>query len=207
MLAEAANTFGEIRLFQANFAGARDRFQEALSLREALGDQLGLAETRASTAELRMAEGKPQEAEKLLNQALAEFRKASSQDQEITTVGDLAHALLDQGKTAEALKAINSVRARALVADNQFVRSDFLIAAARADALSGGTAKAKATLENVLQVANTHGFVGIQLKARLALAEIERKKDRAKGDMLMAEVRKNAVSRGFLLIAKQAAQN
>ena len=207
MLAEAANTFGEIRLFQANFAGARDRFQEALSLREALGDQLGLAETRASTAELRMAEGKPQEAEKLLNQALAEFRKASSQDQEITTVGDLAHALLDQGKTAEALKAINSVRARALVADNQFVRSDFLIAAARADALSGGTTKAKATLENVLQVANTHGFVGIELKARLALAEIERKKDRAKGDMLVAEVHKNAVSRGFLLIAKQAAQN
>ena len=144
MLAEAANTFGEIRLFQANFAGARDRFREALSLREGRRPhQSALAETRASTAVLRMAEGQPQEAEKLLNQALDQFRKASSQDQEITTVGDLAHALLDQGKTAEALKAINSVRARALVADNQFVRSDFLIAAARADALSGATAKAR----------------------------------------------------------------
>ena len=83
-----------------------------------------------------------------------------------------------------------------------------MIAAARADALSGATAKAKATLENVMQVANAHGFVGIQLKARLAAAEIERKKgDRAKGDLLMAGVRKDAFSHGFLLIAKQAEQH
>jgi len=76
------------------------------------------------------------------------------------------------------------------------------------DALSGETAKAKASLEKILQVANTYGFVGIRLKARLAAAEIERKKgDRAKGDSLMAGVRKDAFSQGFLLIAKQAEQH
>jgi len=57
-------------------------------------------------------------------------------------------------------------------------------------------------------VADTYGFVGIRLKARLAAAEIERKTgDRPKGDSLMAGVRKDAFSHGLLLIAKQAEQH
>ena len=39
-VSEALNTFGEVRLEQANFSEARSRFQEALSMRQEIGDQL-----------------------------------------------------------------------------------------------------------------------------------------------------------------------
>src|SRR5262249_37743537 len=111
ILSEAMNSLGEIKMEQANFAEARSRFQEALTMRQDLGDQLGLAESRESVGQLNIKEGKPADAEKLLLLAREQFHKAESQDQEISTVGDLAHALVDQGRTADAMKAVDSVKA------------------------------------------------------------------------------------------------
>ena len=156
-------------------------------------------------AQLNIAEGQPAQAEKLLLLSRDEFRKANSQDQEIATVGDLAHALLDQGKTAEALKAIDSLRTAAKGIENPSVKSAFLIEAARVDAFSGKTAPALATLDSALQLANAHGFVLTQLRAKLTRAEIERKKgDAAKADAALAAIRADALSRGLPLIARQA---
>jgi serine/threonine protein kinase/Tfp pilus assembly protein PilF len=205
ILAEAINSLGEIRLAQDNLAEARDRCQEALTLREALADQLGLGETRVSIAELRLAEGQPVEAEKLLHQALEAFRKANSQDQEISTVGDLSRSLLDQNKIAEALKAVNGVRVRAESAEDPYVRSSFLIEAARVDAFSGNIAKARGILTKVSQMAISRGFVILQLKERLAAAEIEDKKgDHLKGDSDLKAIHREAQLRGLMLIARQA---
>ena len=204
ILAEATNSFGEIRLEQANFSDARSRFQEALSMRESLGDQLGIGESRESMAELNIAEGQPAQAEKLLLLSRDEFHKADSQDQEIATVGDLAHALLDQGKKADALKAIDSIRAVAKRTENPSVRSTFMIEAARVDAFSGKP-DWRATLDSVLQVANAHGFVLIQLRAKLTTAEIEQKRgNAAKADATLASIRADALSRGLPLITRQA---
>jgi hypothetical protein len=62
--------------------------------------------------------------------------------------------LVDQGKTAEALKAIDSLRTAAKGIENPSVKSAFLIEAARVDAFSGKTAPALATLDSALQLAN-----------------------------------------------------
>jgi serine/threonine protein kinase/tetratricopeptide (TPR) repeat protein len=205
ILSEAINSIGEVRLEQANFSEARSRFQEALSIREGLKDQLGMSESRESMAELNIVEGQPAQAEQLLLMARDAFHKANSQDQEVATVGDLAHALLDQGKTATALKAIDSVRALAKSAENPSVKSAFLIAAARADAFSGKAVEARAELDSALQLANAHGFVLTQFRARLAAAEIDQKKgESAKADGALASIQAEALSRSLPLIARQA---
>ena len=104
------------------------------------------------------------------------------------------------------MRAVNSVRGRALQADNPYVRLNFLVEAARVDALSGKTAEARALLEKVLEQAEQHGFVGTKLKARLVAGEIERKKGNpTRGNEELAAVQKDANARGFLLIAQNAA--
>jgi hypothetical protein len=62
------------------------------------------------------------------------------------------------------------------VLENPYVKSNFLVEAARVDAFSGKLAGAKATLESVIQTATKFGFLNTQLRARLALAEIESKR-------------------------------
>lgn len=205
VLAEGTNTLGEIRLAEADFAGARASFQEALSLRKELGDQLGVAESQNSMAELNTAEGQPAKAEKLLRESREVFHKVNSQDQEITAVADLAHALLDQGKIKDALKTIDSMRAAATRAENPFVRTGFLIEAARVDAISGKSRDARSELDSALQLASAHGFIPLQLTARLARAEIDRKKgDLANANSASAGILAEANSRGLALIARQA---
>lgn len=205
ILAEAVNSLGEVRLAQANFTDARQRYQEALSLREALGDQLGMAESRESMAQLNLAEGKPAEAEKLLILSRNAFHEANSLDQEVATVGDLLRALLDQGKTAEAVKALGSVQTMLKRVENPAVKCAFLIESARVYAWSGKSAEARSALDSALQLTAAHGFVLMQLKARLYAAEIElRKGNIAKSHADLAALRSEALSRGVLLIARQA---
>lgn len=205
ILAEGLNTAGEIRLEQANFAEARSRFQEAFKLRQDLGDELGINESRQSLAQLHIAEGQHAEAEKLLTAARDAFHKAQSQDQEVAAVADLARALVNQGKSAQALKAIESIRALAKSTENPYVKSMFLIEAARSHAFSANAAAARNELDSALQLATAHGFVLLELRARLASAEIEQKSgDAAKAVTTIASIRADALARGLPLIAREA---
>jgi ATP/maltotriose-dependent transcriptional regulator MalT len=154
-----------------------------------------------------MAEGKPAEAEQLLKVSREVFRKANSQDQEITAVGDLARALLNQGKTNDAIKAIDSMRSAAKRAENPFVRIGFLIEAARVDGFSGKLRDARSELDSASQLASAHGFIPMQLTARLVRAEIDQKKgDAANVNSASAAIAAAANSRGLLLIAQQATE-
>ena len=205
VLAEGTNTLGELRLEQANFAEARARIQEALSLRENLGDQLGVGESQATMAQLNLEEAHPAEAEKLLRLSREIFRRANSLDQEITTVGYLARALLDQGKSKDALQIIDGMRAAAKRAENPYVRIGFLIETARVDAAAGKLSDARSELDNALQLASTHGFLPLHLKAQLTRAEVDQKKGNfANIDSTASTISADASSRGLSLIAKHA---
>src|SRR5579871_2097457 len=205
ILGEAANSYGDICLAQGDFTEADRRFREALSYRQKSGEQLGLAETQMSIAELRMAEQKPVEAEKLLRSAFAEFKKESFQDSEIAAAGLLAFSLRQQGKIAEAHNALDQVQGLAAKAENPYIRANFLIDAARIALASRRPAEAKATLDSVMQTANKFGFVNTQLKARLALAEVELHGGDSRAAERLAALERNAKARGFGAIAQQAA--
>ena len=205
ILAEGLNTAGEIRLEQANFSEARSRFQEAFKLRQDLGDELGINESRQSLAQLHIAEGQHAEAEKLLIAARDAFHKAKSQDQEVAAVADLTRALVNQGKSVQALKAIESTRTLANSTENPYVKSVFLIEAARAHAVPAKAATARAELDSALQLARAHGFTLLELRAGLASAEIEQKiGDAGKAVTTITSIRANALARGLSLIAQEA---
>jgi tetratricopeptide (TPR) repeat protein len=205
ILAEAANSVGDINLAQANFSGAKEHYEESLSLRNGLGEKLGIAETWMSMAELLLAQGQPAEAEKLLRDALGEFRKQSSEDDEITAAGLLARALLDQGKSAEARNVIVSVKAQALRVENPYARLNFLVDAGRVDAFSGQLTQGRSTVDSAVKSAADYGFLGTQLHARLILGEIECKKgDATKAHAQLADLQQIARSHGFALIAEKA---
>jgi len=144
-------------------------------LRRKTGEQLGLAETWMSMAELLLATNQPSEAEQLLRNALEEFKKENSRDDEIAATGLLARALLEQGKSAEAGKTIEQAKTMVARVDNPYVQSNFFVEAARVQAFSGKSTEAVATLESVIQTAGKFGFLNTQLKARLALAILSRK--------------------------------
>jgi len=205
ILAEGLNTAGEIRLEQSNFSEARSRFQEAFKLRQDLGDELGMNETRQSLARLDIAEGQHADAEKSLIAAREAFHKAQSQDQEVAAVADLARALMEQGKAAQALKAIESIRTLAKSTENPYVKSVFLIEAARSHASTANVAAARAELAIALQLASEHGFALLELRAELADAEMAQKSgDGTKAAMAIASIRTNARARGLPLIAREA---
>jgi ATP/maltotriose-dependent transcriptional regulator MalT len=97
------------------------------------------------------------------------------------------------------------MRAAATRAENPFVRTGFLIEAARVDAISGKSRDARSELDSALQLASAHGFIPLQLTARLARAEIDRKKgDLANANSASAGILAEANSRGLALIARQA---
>lgn len=206
ILAEAANASGDIFLAQANLAAAEGKFKEAMSLREAQGDQLGRDETRISKAELLLAYEDRAAAEKLLYAALDSLRKIHAPEDEIAASGVLARTLLQEGKQQDAINVIDVVRPRALRIQNRYVRANFLVEAARVDARAGRTAAANAMLNSVLEIANQAHFVATQLKARLAIGEIEHNRnEREKAEATLAAVHRDAQTTGFLLIARQAA--
>jgi ATP/maltotriose-dependent transcriptional regulator MalT len=164
-----------------------------------------VGESQTTMAELNLAEGRPAEAEKLLRLSRDIFRKANSLDQEITAIGYLAHALLDQGRTRDALKVIDSMRADAKRAENPYVRIGFLVEAARVDAASGKSSDARSELDIALQLASAHGFLPLQLKARLARAEVDQKGGNfANANSAASTILADATSRGLSLIAQRA---
>jgi hypothetical protein len=60
-------------------------------------------------------------------------------------------------------------------------------------------------LANAIQLASEHGFALLELRARLANAEIEQKHgDAAKAVTDIASIRSGALARGLPLIAREA---
>jgi ATP/maltotriose-dependent transcriptional regulator MalT len=158
-----------------------------------------------SMAELLLAQNRPDEAEKLLREALDVFRRESSNDDEVVAAGLLARALLNQGKTPEARNMVAAARAKARKIENPYARLNFLIEAARVDALSGKLAEGRSTIEFSLKNATELGFLSTQLNARLAFGEIERKNgDAATARARLAVLEQDANAHGFVLIARQA---
>jgi hypothetical protein len=84
---------------------------------------------------------------------------------------------------------------------------NYAIAAARVRAATGATLEAVKSLNATLTEATTHGYLGAQLAARLALGETEMRSGQAvAGRSRLTALEKDATAKGFLLIAHKAAQ-
>jgi DNA-binding winged helix-turn-helix (wHTH) protein/tetratricopeptide (TPR) repeat protein len=201
--AEAMSGLGNLLLEEADFSGARKMYEQALAIRKAGGDQLTIAQTQLELAELSLEEGHPPaEQEGATRQVIEVLQKQKARDDEIQAWTILARAMLAQGKAAAAADAIG--HARSLAGKSQAPETRWRTAIAASRVNSSGPA-ARKELDAVVAKSRDLGYRGVELDARLALAEIEMKAGQtAAGRAHLAAIEADAKAKGYNLIARKA---
>jgi tetratricopeptide (TPR) repeat protein len=204
---------GSLLLQEADFSGARMMYEQALVIRTSAHDEFTIAETQLGLADLSLEEGhSPAEQEAVIRQVLEVFQKRKARDDETLAWCILARALLAEGKASGATEAMEHARSLAAKSQNPEIRWRTAITAARIETAEKGIAHSAAgsatRKELAAIIANSRelGYMGIELDARLALAEIEMKSGQmAAGRAHLTAVEADARAKGYLLIAHKAA--
>jgi DNA-binding winged helix-turn-helix (wHTH) protein/tetratricopeptide (TPR) repeat protein/TolB-like protein len=212
--AYGTSRLGNLLLQEGDLAGARRMYEQALAIRTAAGDQLTMAETQLGLADLSLEEARsPMEQEASMRQAIEVFQKQKARDDEIQAWCILARALLAQDKAAAAADAIEHARPLAGKSQNPEVRWRTAIAAARLyvagkdNAHTALRTPAQKELNDVVRKSKELGYLGIELDARLALAEIEMKEGQtATGRAHLAAIESDAKAKGYHLVTRKAAR-
>ena len=205
---------GELQLAQDDLAGARKRQEEALAVRQKLGEKGSIAESRLAIAALLLEEGKPAEAEAGAHEAAAEFQAEKIPDLEALAYALLARSKIEQPAAGleDAQKAIN--RAVSLTARSQepLIRLFVAIIAARVQAAASTNPATRTNpagslrkLQLILDEARKFGFFELELEGELAIGEIEMRSGRtATGRARLAALEKTARAKAYVLIARKA---
>jgi tetratricopeptide (TPR) repeat protein len=213
MSAFAMWSLGGLLLQEADFSGSRKMYQQALAMRIAAGEKLTIAETQFTLADLSLEEGhSPVEQEAAIRQALEVFQKQKARDDETLAWCILARTLLGQGKAANAKQAMQHARSLAAKSQNPNIRWQTAITAARIEtaekdfARSAAGNAARKELATIIAKSREMGYQGIELDARLAVAEIEMKAGQiTAGRVHLAAIEADAKAKGYNLIARKAA--
>src|SRR5580658_7296280 len=206
-------SLGSLQLQQADFSGARKMYEQALAIRTSAGEKLTIAETQLGLADLSLEEAHPPaEQEAAMRQALEVFQKQKARDDETLTWCVLARALLAEGKAAAAAEAMQHARSLAAKSQNPEIRWRTAIAAARIDTAgkdaphSAAGLAARRELAAIITKSRELGYMGIELDAHLALAEIEMKTGQvAAGRAHLTTIEADAKAKGYNLVARKAA--
>jgi tetratricopeptide (TPR) repeat protein len=204
---------GSLLLEQTDFSGARKMYEQALAIRTPRGDKIPIAEAQLALADLSLEEGRsPAEQETAVRQTLEVFQKQKVPDDETVAWCTLARALLAQGKAAAARETMQHTRSAAAKSQNPEIRWQTAITAARIEiaettpAHSAAGIAARKELAAVITKSRELGFMGIELDARLALAEIEMKTGHTPaGHSHLTAIEADAKAKGYTLVARKAA--
>ena len=196
---------GDVLTDRGDLKGARKSYQESLALRQQAGQAQFSAETEVALAQVTIEEGHAADAEATLRKCKDQFHREKQADDELTASSALTQALLAQSKGEDASKEIAASQPLAAKNQNRFVRLQFDLYDALAKMSSGSLESARPIIEHVLRDSQAYGFVGIQLEARLAQAELEMKSGHGSvGRANLAALEKAASAKGFGLIARKA---
>ncbi len=206
-------TLGGLLLQEADFSGSRKMYERALALRTSSGEKLAIAETQLAIADLSLEEGRsPAEQEATVRQTLEVFQGQKMRDDEIGAWCSLARTLLAESKAAAAKDAMQHARSLAAKSQDPEIRWQTAITAARIETaekdLAHSTAAAATSKElaTIITKSRELGYAGIELAARLALAEIEMKSGQTTtGRAHMTAVEADAKAKGYLLLSRKAA--
>jgi DNA-binding winged helix-turn-helix (wHTH) protein/tetratricopeptide (TPR) repeat protein len=204
-------SLGGLLLQEADFSGARKMYEQALTIRTSAGDKLAIAETQLSLADLALEEERsPSEQEAALRQILKLFREQNARDDEIQAWGILARTMFAKGEAAA--EPMHHARSLAAKSQDPEIRWRTAITAAGIDNTGPDVAKSSAwiamrkELAAIIGKSRELGYRGIELDARLALAEIEMKAgERVPGRAHLAAIEADATTKGYKLVARKAA--
>jgi DNA-binding winged helix-turn-helix (wHTH) protein/tetratricopeptide (TPR) repeat protein/TolB-like protein len=208
-LINALMAVGDALAAQANFAGARKNYEEALVLAQKSNAAATVANLQVSLADLAMSEHHPADAEPLLREALREFTKEKAASSTMQAQMGLARSLLAQSKLVEAQKVAGDARASAhMVHDYQLVL-DFSALQAQIDAAGGHESPGKlagdlARLRSAIAGANKRGYFEAAAKAQLILLEIQTHRNPTAPRSEVEKLMRSCQSRGYITIANRA---
>jgi tetratricopeptide (TPR) repeat protein len=206
-------SLGSLLLQEADFSGSRKMYEQSLAIRTSAGDTLTIAETQLGLADLSLEEARsPVEQETAIRQALEVFQKQKARDDETRAWCVLARSLLVEGKGAAAKEAMQHGLSLAAKSQNPEIRWQTAIVASRIETAEKGVARSAAgiatrkELAAIIAKSRELGYQGIELDARLALAEIEMKAGQiAAGRAHLTAIEAHAKAKGYLLVARKAA--
>ena len=204
---------GSLLFEEADFSGARKMYEQALAIRTPAGDKLSIAETQLELADLSLEEAhSPVEQEASIRQVLEVFQKQKARDDETRAWCILARALLAEGKAAATAEAMQHARSLADKSQNPEIRWRTAIVAARIATAEKGVAHSPSVIATrqeltaIVAKSRELGYQGIELDARLALAEIEMKAGQiTAGRAHLATIEADAKAKGYNLVARKAA--
>src|ERR1700733_11743933 len=201
---------GSLLLQEADFSGARKMFEQALAIRTSAHDEFTIAETQLGLADLSLEEAhSPVEQEAAMRQVIEVFQKRKARDEETQAWCILARALLAQGKVAEAKDAVQHARSMAVKSQNPEIRWRTAITAARIETAEKSAAQSagatRKELAKIITKSQELGYLGVELDARLALAEIEMKAGQmTAGRAHLVAIEADAKAKGYNLVARKA---
>jgi len=203
---------GKIRMAQGKLDAARKDQERGAEIRRKTGQAEAEAQSKLNLAALAVETGQFEEGSRLASEAEGKFQEGRGRDFATYAQVLQAQSLLGRGRFEEA----QQLATRALSRSEKFVDLDLHlsieIAAAQVHAASshyadrGVIAEATALLNAALSDAKTHGYLGHQFDARLALAELKMKSGGiAEGRKELTVLEHDARAKGFLLVARKAA--
>jgi DNA-binding winged helix-turn-helix (wHTH) protein/TolB-like protein len=204
---------GSLLLQKTDFSGARKMYEQALAMRTPIGEKIPIAEAQLALADLSLEEARsPAEQEAAMRQVIQLFHTQGARDDETQAWCVLARALLAEGKGAEAKEAVQHARSLAAKSQNPNIRWPTAITAARIEiagkdlAHSAAGSATRKELAAIITKSRQLDFVGIELDARLALAEIEMKAGQiTAGRAHLTAIEADAKGKGYNLVARKAA--
>lgn len=211
-LTGAMVVLGGALMAQGDLAGARQQYQQTLETRQKLEEQDLAAESQASLADLSLEEGHPEQAETLLRAAIAEFEKEKETPDATSAYTLLSRALLAQGKSQDARKAIQHAAELGRGSPDPALTLPLTIQnaqiemAAAAPGAAGRAAlgAARQQLLGVIASAKKLGYYQIECEARLALAAGDLKANPALGRSQLETLEKETHERGLELLSHTA---
>ena len=197
---------GDVFTDRGDLTAARKSYEESLALRDQAGEKQAAAETQVALARLAIEEGHAADAEAEMKKCKEQFHREQATDDELAASVMLTRALLAEGKQEDARKEIEAAKALATGSQNRLVRFQYDLAFARVLLSSEQPKLSRPQSEKVLRDAREQGFVGIELEARLVLAEWEKKTGHDSAARIeLAALESSARSKGFGLVARKAA--
>jgi tetratricopeptide (TPR) repeat protein len=204
-LAMAVAGMGDVLFAEDDLRGAQRSYQQSLTMRGELGEKGGMANSHVSLALLALENGRPAQAESLARDAAKEFEAENDADQRTAAEDVLAQSLIAQGDYDHAAKEIDLTRE--LGARDLPTTLSLAITRAKLLTKTGKSAEAERELQQPESRAAEKGLVGLEWRARLALADAQL----ISGNLASARtnlqlVKRQATPRGFHLLARKAAE-
>ena len=200
----ALTGLGVVALAEDRAADARRAFEDARQIRTTIGEAGAAEQSRTDLARVALAEEDFAAAAALAQAAAAELEKQGSPGDEAVALALLARARIGERRRPEAERAVAKARALAGKSQNEGVRREVLLASASLRGAQGDAAGAAQTLRDAASRAREKGLFAWPLEARLLEGRILAAAGVKDSAAVLAQVEKDAASRGFLRIAREA---